>query len=75
MEGAKKAPRPLNLSHISSNDETWHIYTLPKEDPKKYMNHVTHPLSSAEISIFYRKSANFAVSKNTDIDCNLIHNF
>ena len=23
-----------NLSHISYNDETWHSYTLPKEDPK-----------------------------------------
>ena len=22
------------LSHISYNDETWHSYTLPKEDPK-----------------------------------------
>ena len=26
----------LNLSHISYNDETWHNYTLPKEDPKIY---------------------------------------
>ena len=25
--------------------------TLPKEDPKKYMNHLTHPLSSADTSI------------------------
>ena len=23
-----------NLSHISYNDETWHSYTLAKEDPK-----------------------------------------
>ena len=22
------------LSHISYNDETWHSYTLPKENPK-----------------------------------------
>ena len=49
--------------------------TLPKEDPKKYMSHVTQPSSSADISIFYWKSANFAVSKNTDIDCILIYNF
>ena len=33
---------------------------------KNYTNHVTHPLCSAEISIFYRKSANFAMSRNTD---------
>ena len=32
--GVKKAPLPKNLSHISYNDETWHSYTLLKEDPK-----------------------------------------
>ena len=31
--GAKSSP-PKNLSHISYKDETWHNYTLPKEDPK-----------------------------------------
>ena len=25
---------PYNLPHKSYNDETWHSYTLPKEDPK-----------------------------------------
>ena len=29
---------------------------------------MTHPLSSAVISNFHRKSANFALSKNTCID-------
>ena len=38
------------------------IYILCKEDPKN-MNHVTHPLSSADISIFHQKTANFAISK------------
>ena len=54
MDGAvQKAPFPsLNLSHISYNDETWYNFTLPKEDPKKYMNHVAHPMSSADVSIF-----------------------
>ena len=33
------------------------------------MNHVAHPLSSADISIFQRKSANFVISRNADIDC------
>ena len=41
---------------------------------QKYMHHVTHPLSSADISIFHQKSANFALSKNTDIDCIFVHN-
>ena len=43
------------LPKIYHNDETWHSYTLPKKDPKnpkKYMNRVTHPLSSAGTRIF-----------------------
>ena len=30
----QKGPPSQNLSHISYNDETWHSYTLAKEDPK-----------------------------------------
>ena len=33
QDGGKKPP-PQNLSHISYSDETWHTYTLPKEDEK-----------------------------------------
>ena len=73
--GGRKAPLPKIFSHISYNDETWHGYTLPKEDLKKSMNHMTLPLSSADISIFHQKSANFAISRNRYIDCILIHNF
>ena len=39
------------------------------------MNHVTHPLSCADINIFHRKSANFAISENKNIDGILLHNF
>ena len=39
------------------------------------MNYVTHPLRSADISIFHRKSANVAISRNTDVDCILLYNF
>ena len=42
---------------------------------EKCMNSVKHPLSSADISIFYWKSENFTISRNTYIDCILIHNF
>ena len=31
---AKNKPPPKNLSHTFRNDETWHSYILPKEDPK-----------------------------------------
>ena len=30
--GVKKTPYQ-NLSNLSYNDETWHSYTLPKENP------------------------------------------
>ena len=32
--GAKRPSPPLNLAHISYNDETWHSYTLAKGNPK-----------------------------------------
>ena len=47
---------PENLSHISYNDENWHSYTLPKVDQKDFLNHVAHPLISAEISIFFTRN-------------------
>ena len=74
MEGKKTASLYI-LLHTSQNDETWHSYTLPKEDRKKYVNHVTHRLSSADIRMLYRKLANFAMSRTLDIDCILVHNF
>ena len=39
------------------------------------MDHETQPFSFADISIFYWKSADFATSRNTDIDSIQIHNF
>ena len=33
------------------------------------MNHVTHPLCSADIWIFYQKSGNVVISRNTDKYC------
>ena len=47
---------------MSYNDETWHTYTISKEDPK-YINHVTHPLISADISIFSPEISNFCYTK------------
>ena len=40
--GGSKSPH-TSLSHISCNDETWHSYTLPKEDPKIYESRDTPP--------------------------------
>ena len=42
---------------------------------QKYINHVTHCLSSADISIFHQNLATFVKSRNTDTDCMLINHF
>ena len=55
------------ICYTSYNDETWQLY-LTQRTSKNTINHVTRPLTSADISIFYRNSANFAISRNTDID-------
>ena len=39
------------------------------------MNHVKHSLGSADISIFSRKICKFAISRNTDKSCILLHKF
>ena len=48
---------------------------LSQRRSKKYMNHVTHPLSSVDISIFSPGISKFCVSRNADIDSILMHNF
>ena len=66
MGEVKKAPHP----------KMYHTYpTLMKlgtvipclKKIQNYLNHVTHPLNSAEIGFLHRKSATFGVSRNTDI--------
>ena len=57
-KGQKGSPLS-KICHTSYNAEIWHSYTLLKEDPKKYMNHVTHPLSYADISIFLPEISKF----------------
>ena len=53
-EGSKNASTPYNVSHS---------FTIPEEDRKNYMNHVTHPLSSADISIFLLEISKFCCIK------------
>ena len=62
-----------NLSH-DDIPQWWNLTQLPKEDPK---NHVTHPMSSADISIKFTKIPQemFYISRNTDTDLILIHSF
>ena len=42
---------------------------------QKYMNHVTHHLSSADVSIFSPGINRFCYIANTVVDCVLLHNF
>ena len=62
------------LSHISYNDETWHSYTLLKEDPKNISTTWQTPWFLLTSAFFQRKSANFVISRNTDIDWISINN-
>ena len=72
--GAKKVPPPQNLSHISYNDETNTVIPYLKKIQKIYVSRDT-PLQFFKSEFFHWKSANFAISRNTGIDCNLINNF
>ena len=71
-------PPPQNLPHISCNNETWHSCTLPKEHPniQNIYESCDTPLEFCWHQYFFHsKLANFAISRNTDIDRILIHNF
>ena len=72
--GGQKSPSALNsVTYPTMMKLGTNILYLKKIQTN--MNHVTHILSYADISIFYRKPANFVISRNTDIDCILIYNF
>ena len=74
--GVVKSPPPVpNICHTHPTMVKLDTLILYLKKIKKYINHVTHPLSSADISIFCWKSANFSISWNTDIDFILIHYF
>ena len=66
---------PYNLSLISHNDETWRSYTLPKEDSKNIWITWHTPWVQLTSQFFHRKSVDFVISRNKDIDCILIHKF
>ena len=69
---AKRAPSLESVTHILQWWNLTQLY-LAQRRSKKYMNHATHLLSLLTSAFFHRKSVNFAISRNTDIDCILIH--
>ena len=59
MGGGQKCPHSLNsFTHILQLWNLAELY-LTKRRSKKYMNHVTHSLSSADISIFSPEISKF----------------
>ena len=61
--------------------KTCHTYpTMMKRDAptsylKKIKKNMTHPLIFSEINIFSPEISTFVISRYTDVDCILIHNF
>ena len=73
MEGGTEPPPFPKICHTyPTMMEPGTVISYLKKIKKK-VNHMTHLLSSADIRFFRRKSVNFAISKNTDIDGILIH--
>ena len=62
MGGTKKAPFLKSVTHILQWWNLAQLY-LTQRRSKKYMNHVTHPLSSADISIFSPEISKFCYIK------------
>ena len=60
--GAKNAPSLKSVTHIL---QWWNLaqLCLTQRKSKKYMNHVTHPLSSADISILSPEINKFSYIK------------
>ena len=68
--GGKKGPLSLKLVTHLTNDETWHSYTLPKEDPKNiWITWHTLWVFLLVPACFHRKSAYFAISRYKDVGC------
>ena len=70
--GAKKPPFPKICYTYPTMMKLGTVVLCPKKIQKIYESRDTSLLTSA---FFHQKSANFAISRNTDIDCILIDNF
>ena len=66
-EGCKKAPIPKTYYAYPTKKKLGTILLYLRKIQKIYES-VTHLFSSAHISNFYQISANFAISRNTNID-------
>ena len=60
--GAKRPPSLKSVTYILQRWNLAQLY-LSQRRSRKYMNHVTHPLSSADISIFLPEISRFCYIK------------
>ena len=65
--GGKKVPPPLKSVTRLLQWCNLALFYLTLRRPKKYMNHVTHPLISADISIFSSKISRFLLYQKIQI--------
>ena len=74
--GDAKMP-PLSLKSVTHNLQWWNLARLYLTERrfKTYINHVTHPLNFVDISVFLQKSTTLIISRITNIDCILKHNW
>ena len=63
--GDQKGPLPKICLTDNAMMKHGAVLSYPKKI-QKYMNHVTHYLSSADIAFFHWKSATLVIPKNTD---------
>ena len=71
----KKAPLPKICHTYPTMMKLGTVIPYPKKIRKIYESRDTPVEFCSHRHFFHRKSINFAISRNTDIDCNLIHNF
>ena len=72
--GVKRPPLPEIYHTFPTKMKLGTVISYLKKTQKIDESHDT-PLEFCWLSIFHRKSANLAISENTNIDCILIHNF
>ena len=72
--GGEKGPFPKICHTYPTKIDLATVIPYPKKI-QKYINHVTYPSVLLTSAFYHHKSANFAMSRNAEVDCVLIYNF
>ena len=73
--GAKTPPLPKICHTYPAMIKLGTVIPYLKKLQKIYDSRDTHHLILLTSAFFHRKTAKFAISRNTNIDCTLVHNF